>query len=88
MNINKKINLYKLLIIIGSIPFIGILFYGFYNMLTGFTFMFSPTTYGIKAFIESIYLISIFIWPIYIIGILLIVISKIKISKLNKKEMK
>ena len=76
--------IWKLLLIVGAIPFIFVLSYGGYSFINGFSFLcfYSECVdYGLDAFINSIFLCSFIIWPTYIIGIILIGISTIKLWK-------
>ena len=56
----------KIILIISSLPFIGLLLIGIYSMFFGFTFFFS-TSYGIEAFLGSIFIIG---WLLCIIPVL------------------
>jgi len=81
----KKI-LWKVLLIIGIIPFVVSFLVGIYDSIAGFSgicFVGCEKIYGLKAFKESIYLYSFIFWPTYIVGIILIILStaKIKIKK-------
>ena len=78
---NKK---YKLIKIIGFLPFIGTIIYGIFCMFFGFTFLFN-TSYGLDALFESIFIMLTKIWPMYIIGIIIIIISNKKLKQLEKK---
>ena len=80
---NKKI-LWKILLLIGLIPFISILIYGIYVSITGFSLLCilnCAKEYGFIAFRDSIISISYIIWPIYIIGLLLITLSIFKLKR-------
>ena len=80
----KKKILWIILLILGIIPFIMPLISGIYDAIYGYTELlcFDCTKeYGIKAFINSIYLYSAFFYPTYIIGFILMFISIIKLKK-------
>lgn len=81
---NKKNMKYKVLKFIGFLPFVFVLLNGIFSMLFGFSFFFNKT-YGINAFIVTIAFTSLLIWPLYIIGIVLIILSSIKLKKLQNK---
>lgn len=86
INENAKLRKYKILKIIGYIPFIIVILYGIFRSFTGFDF-FLKTTYGLPAFFGSIFILSIlFMWPFYIIGIALIVKSKKLIKQIIEKK--
>lgn len=84
-SINKKVVFYKILIILGCLPFVGILCFAIFSSIYGFTFLYS-TSYGFDAFLGSILLPSLFLWPLYIIGIALITIGSLKIRKFKKSK--
>ena len=65
---------YKLLRVLGYLPFIGIVCFAIYEGLFGFSFL-GDTSYGFVAFLCVIGFYSFLIWPIYIIGIILIIKS-------------
>ena len=76
--------IFKILFIIGLIPFIIPILLGIGSTIfghAGLCFFVCEKVYGIKAFLESIYLYSYLLWPSYIIGLLLIVFSTIKLKK-------
>ena len=80
----KSVKYYKVLKFIGFMPFIGVLCFGIFSAINGFSFFFS-TSYGVEAFLESIFWISImFLWPFYLIGIVIIIKSTSKIKELQK----
>lgn len=80
----KKI-IWKILLFIGTIPFILTLILGIFNMFNGFSgicFGFNcPKIVGIGALLETIILIIFVFWPIHLIGFALIIVSLIKIKK-------
>jgi len=76
--------LYKVLRLLGFIPFIIVLSYAIYNMFSGTTFIFTELI-GFEAFYCTIIVYSIHLWPLYIIGLILIILSTIKLKKLNNK---
>ena len=71
---NKKL-LFKILIIIGIVPFAFAVATGIYAAVTGFAgvAITSPPQYGFDAFIEWIFLYSYIFWPTYIAGAVSIV---------------
>ena len=83
-NDNRVIKKYKVLKFIGILPFIFVLLNGIFSMFFGFSFFFNGT-YGPNAFILTIAFTSLLIWPLYIIGIILIILSSIKLKKLQNK---
>lgn len=86
VNIKNSIVKYRILRIIGYVPFVGILCFASYSAIYGFSFFFS-TSYGFHAFFGSILIFSLFfLWPLYIIGIIIIIKSSSKIKNLNKLE--
>ncbi|MBE5822022.1 MAG: hypothetical protein E7311_05505 [Clostridiales bacterium] len=76
-NKNKK---WKILLFIGTLPFVIIIGISIISMFTGFTFLFS-TSHGISAFLDSILILSFLFWPTYIIGAVLIILSIIKLKQ-------
>ena len=74
---------YKLIRILGFLPFVAMLTVGVISSIYGFTFFFS-TSYGLDGFIESIIFFSIFCWPLYIIGIILIIKYSQKLKSFEK----
>lgn len=82
MNKNKLV--WKILLIIGLIPFVIVLGYGIISSITGFSgicFYNCTKEYGLLAFIDSIIMYSYVYWPTYIIGLILIIFSLFKIKK-------
>ena len=78
----KKNIIWKLLFIVGLIPFIIILVKGVYSAINGLSCIDDCIpTYGIKAFIDTIKLYSLFLWPTYIVGIVLIIVSAVVLLK-------
>ena len=76
--------IWKIILIVGIIPFLIPLIAGIYSSITGFSglcFFECDNYYGFSAFIDSIYLYSFVFWPTYIIGLFLIVLSVIKLKK-------
>ncbi len=61
----------KIIFIISFIPYIGLLIYGIYSMIFGFTFIFS-TSYGIEAFLDSIFILGLLLCVYPILPICLI----------------
>lgn len=79
----KKI-VWKILLVVGFIPFIAALLSGINAAINGFSGLsFCCSYYGFQAFIDCIFLFSIVYFPTYIIGIILIVLSIIKLKKKN-----
>lgn len=79
---NKK-RIWIILLIVGIIPFTIPLITGTYDSIGGFSglcFVECEKYYGIKAFVDSVYLYSFILWPTYIIGAILIIISIIKLK--------
>lgn len=77
----KKI-VWKILLIIGYIPFVVALVLGLDAAINGFSGLsFCCSYYGFQAFIDCIFLFSVVYFPTYIIGIILIVLSIIKLKK-------
>lgn len=83
--VEKQTKKYRTFILLGYLPFLGVISYGFFSMLTGFSFL-NSTAYGFEALISSTLLLSILLWPLYIIGIILIVYSSIKLTKIVSKN--
>lgn len=84
MKKRSKKTIWKILLFCGFIPFIIPIFLGIGSTIfghAGLCFFGCEKVYGIKAFLESIYLYSYLLWPSYIIGLLLIVFSTIKLKK-------
>lgn len=81
---NKKKLYYKIHLIVGLLPFIGVIIYGIFSAINGFTFIYS-TSYGLEAFSCTVIIMSLLIWPYYIIGLALIIkgIFKIKSKKIT-----
>lgn len=78
----KKI-IWKILLIIGLIPFLAVIIYGIFSSINGFSgicFFNCSKNYGLMAFRDSVIMYSYVLWPTYIIGIILIIISIIKIN--------
>lgn len=88
MKLRNKKTIWKSLLIIGFLPFIILLLYGFYVAITGFSgicFGLCDKEYGLPAFIDFIFLVSYVYWPVYIVGIALIILS---LTKLTKQQLK
>lgn len=83
INSDKYIRKYKIIRILGFLPFVCLLCYSIYCFIFGFTFF--ETWYGFKGFYQALFWFSVLFWPLYIVGIILIVISFIKLRKVNKK---
>jgi len=82
---NKRRFIWKLLLIVGIIPFVAVTIYGISNAIFGFSGLClginCSENFGFDAFIDSIILYSYLFWPTYIIGLLLIIISIFKLKK-------
>lgn len=76
----KKNRKWKILLFIGTLPFIIIIGISIFSMFNGFTFMFD-TTHGLEAFCDSMLILSFLFWPTYIIGAVLIILSIIKLRQ-------
>lgn len=74
---------YKIMILIGTLPFIGVLLIGIINIFYGFHFLYT-VEYGLKAFRDTLFIYSIIFWPLYLIGLGLIIYAIIKLRKLKK----
>ena len=78
----KKKILWKIIFILGLIPFVLTLIVGIYFSIIGFSgIYFGGSYYGLNAFIDSIIYIGFLYYPIYIVGFILIIMSIIKINK-------
>lgn len=78
----KKKIIWKILLFIGTLPFVIILVMSIINAINGFEFLFS-TSYGWEAFIGTAVIYSFLFWPAYIVGILLIILSIIMLVRLS-----
>lgn len=81
--------IWKILLIIGILPFLGVLCYAIYSAIYGFKglcFFYCTKEYGLLAFRDSIILYSIVYYPLYIIGAILVILSIIKIRKNNTNK--
>ncbi|MBE6156029.1 MAG: hypothetical protein E7164_04675 [Firmicutes bacterium] len=80
----KKKIIWIILLIGGMVPFTIPLVAGIYDSINGFgglCFAACEKSYGLCAFIDSIYLYSFIFWPSYLVGLVLIIISVIKLRK-------
>lgn len=80
----KKSIIYKLLIMLGSSPFIFILVSAIYNAINGWSFCLGSNCandYGFQVFVDYIVLASFVYWPFYIVGLVLIIIGFILLKK-------
>ena len=84
-NNKNSIVKYKILRTLGYLPFVGILCFAIYSAIYGFTFGFS-TSYGLDAFLGTIFFFSLFIWPLYIIGAIIIIKSSSNIENFKKSD--
>lgn len=80
----KKVK-YMILLILGLLPFVGILGFAIFSAINGFSFLFS-TSYGFDAFGGVILIYSIFLWPLYIVGLVLIIKSIQKLKQFKNRE--
>lgn len=84
----KKKVLWIILLIIGLLPFIGVLIISTHAAIFGFSglcLLECSYYYGFEAFRDSIILYSFVFWPTYIIGLILIIISIIFLKRGAKK---
>lgn len=76
---------WKILLFVGTLPFLAAVLSGVYAALTGFSGLAitSPPTYGWAAFTEWIILYSFVYWPTYVVGLILMVwaIARLVTSK-------
>lgn len=78
----KKKVLWKIILVVGFIPFIAVLTFGIYSAIFGFSGLcFCGEYYGFKAFVDSIIMYSAVFYPTYIIGIIFITLSIIKLKQ-------
>lgn len=71
-----KINVSKILFILGIVPFLVVIFTSLYSAIMGFSGLSIGTPiYGIEALFDWFILYSYMFWYTYVIGILLIVVS-------------
>ena len=72
---------WKILLFLGTIPFLAAILSGFYAAITGFSGLaiMAPPSYGWAAFTEWIILYSFLYWPTYVIGLILIIWSVIRL---------
>lgn len=80
---NKKL-IWKILLVVGIIPFVVALYAGIYHSITGFSgicILDCKKYYGFEAFKYYIILYSFIFWPRYIIGAILIILSMFKLRK-------
>lgn len=85
---NKKL-IWKILLVVGIIPFVVALGAGIYHSITGFSgicILDCKYYYGFQAFKDSIVLYSFIFWPTYIIGAILIILSMFKLRKKERKQ--
>lgn len=82
----KEKMIWKILFVIGMLPFIILLSFGVYNSINGFSgmcFFNCYNYYGIRALMDSVVLYSYIFWPTYIIGFVFIILS---VKNLKKKR--
>lgn len=72
---------WKILLFVGTLPFLWGLLGGLYAAITGFSGLSisSPPAYGISAFFDWIILYSFVYWPTYLVGLLLIALAAWKL---------
>lgn len=65
---------WKILLFVGTTPFLAAVLTGFYAAITGFSGLAikSPAAYGWAAFTDWVLLYSFVFWPTYVIGLILI----------------
>lgn len=79
---------WKILLFVGTTPFLWAFFSGLYAALTGFSglSLSSPQAYGFAAFADWIILYSFVYWPTYVIGLILIVWAAMKLISGGKDQ--
>lgn len=82
--IKKKKIFWKVMLVLGTIPFIIPLVLSIICLFFGFTFFFD-TIYGFEGMFSFLVIWSFIFWPTYIVGLVLIILSIIKIKK-NKLQ--
>ncbi len=82
---NREILFYRVLLAIGLLPFICNFIYSIMSTRNGFVLFDFPKTYGLKAFGTCFFVYIMFGLPIFLIAGIAIIISTIKLIKLNKK---
>lgn len=85
----KRDKILKILMIVSLLPYIGLLLYGVWCMIFGFTFFFE-TCYGIEAFFSSIIIGGLILWvdmiiPVCLIYQLFYIIYKMIRKRKNRK---
>lgn len=83
-----KKNIWKVLMILGIIPFIVEICYGVYSSLFGFSglcILNCGKMNRFEVFVDSIILYSYIFWPTYLIGGILIILSIMKLIN-NKRN--
>lgn len=75
--------LWKILLVVGILPFAVALLTGIYNAIVGFSGLaiMSPPVHGWAAFADWVVLYSFIYWPTYVLGLVLIVVSIFKLKK-------
>jgi len=84
----RKNILWKIVLIIGILPFLVAFILGLYSGITGFSglcILNCKDVYGIQAFVDSLIMYSYIFWPTYIIGLIMILIS-ILLMKTKKRN--
>ena len=85
---NKKNILWKLLLIIGLIPFVIPFLFGIIKAIIGdslgLCFVDCKISYGLPVFLNFVSFYSFVYWPTYVIGIILIIISIVQLLKHKK----
>lgn len=78
-----KKNKWKILLFVGTTPFLAAFFSGLYAAITGFSGLSisTPPVYGFAAFADWIILYSFVFWPTYAVGLALIIFSAVKLIK-------
>lgn len=74
---------WKIMLFVGTLPFLVAIVSGFYAALTGFSGLAikSPASYGWEAFMEWIILYSFVYWPTYVVGVILMLWAIARLMK-------
>lgn len=85
----KRNIIWKIILILGILPFVVSLGFGIYSAITGFSglcILNCKDIYGIQAFLDSIIMYSYIFWPTYIVGLIAIITSVIFIKRRNNNK--
>lgn len=79
----KKKSFWKIVLLIGLVPFAIALGSGLYAAITGFSGLVisGPPAYGVAAFTDWMVLYSYIYWPTYVIGLVLIAVALVQLRK-------